>query len=434
MKISDLFELSLLNLKRKKTRTLLTISNIVFCSFAITIILSINITISDNLTHLINDENNNAIIHIYYDNPNVANPMTQSVIDFFEDLDCVEFSSPIYTPQYLNVKIVSGLNDKYYTDASIIGIDYDVIDKYSYELIEGEYPQKQDKKYTAIAGEFFDYTFKNSRKPERHNAINPVPDKNGDLPSPFFNSLQKSLTIKNVISETDTINNKQIKENLYIIGKVKENLDIGNETSSSIIMDIDDVIELELNYIRANNIVTERKEISYSHAILKISNISRIDDIIKIIEDYGYTTSSNASYINKTNKQFHSVKNVLWGFGIIILLVSLSSIFNTICTSIHERKSEIYILQTIGFNSKKINYVFICESAIIGLIGSFVGVLICYLMFYILDIFNIRIFETILDTSISVISYQATLFIILFFLLVIIFITIFAITKFIYKN
>ena len=122
------------------------------------------------------------------------------------------------------------------------------------------------------------------------------------------------------------------------------------------------------------------------------------------------------------------------GFGIIILLVSLSSIFNTICTSIYERKSEIYILQTIGFNSKQINYVFICESAIIGLIGSFVGVLICYLMFYILDIFNITIFETILDTSISVISYQTTLFLILFFLLAIIFITIFAITKFIYKN
>jgi len=67
MKISDLFELSLLNLKRKKTRTLLTISNIVFCSFAITIILSINITISDNLTHLINDENNNAaFFHLFF--------------------------------------------------------------------------------------------------------------------------------------------------------------------------------------------------------------------------------------------------------------------------------------------------------------------------------------------------------------------------------
>ena len=67
---------------------------------------------------------------------------------------------------------------------------------------------------------------------------------------------------------------------------------------------------------------------------------------------------------------------ILDGLASIALLVGVLGIMNTMGFNLSERKREIGILKSIGFNKKQILISCTLEAGLLGLIGSLIGVIL----------------------------------------------------------
>lgn len=82
----------------------------------------------------------------------------------------------------------------------------------------------------------------------------------------------------------------------------------------------------------------------------------------------------------------------LYGFIIVVTLISVTNVFNTITTSMELRKQEFAILKSIGMTSSEFNKmirlesIFMCIKSLIY--GISIGLLLSYLIYYVLGFKN----------------------------------------------
>ncbi|PIN75062.1 hypothetical protein COV18_04870 [Candidatus Woesearchaeota archaeon CG10_big_fil_rev_8_21_14_0_10_37_12] len=91
-------------------------------------------------------------------------------------------------------------------------------------------------------------------------------------------------------------------------------------------------------------------------------------------EDFMVQTSTEL--IESFNKVFNIVQIVFIGIAAISLLVGGIGIMNTMYTSVLERTREIGVMKAIGAQNKDILITFLVESALLGLTGGSIGILI----------------------------------------------------------
>jgi len=88
-----------------------------------------------------------------------------------------------------------------------------------------------------------------------------------------------------------------------------------------------------------------------------------------------FRVDTNRKMLAQLDQFFQFIKIMLGGIGAIALLVSAFGIANTMIMSIYERTREIGLLKSLGARNIDILMIFICEAALIGLIGGMGGVL-----------------------------------------------------------
>ncbi|MEG0020299.1 MAG: FtsX-like permease family protein, partial [Oscillospiraceae bacterium] len=230
-----------------------------------------------------------------------------------------------------------------------------------------------------------DYGFTNPKKQWPHDRIDPTPDENGKLPKPFVNLTKDKLTLKTQKMNDES---KVIEKQIKIVGKVKQDYSKGYETYSGLIMNLDDLVELEKEYIKINKIkvpTSKSKERTYRKAVVKVTDMKKVDEVVKAIEDMGYNTSSAASWRDEMKKQTQTMQLILAGLGSISLFVAAIGIANTMTMAIYERRREIGIMKVLGCELKNIRGMFLAESAGIGLLGGIVGIIVSYGLSFILN-------------------------------------------------
>lgn len=116
---------------------------------------------------------------------------------------------------------------------------------------------------------------------------------------------------------------------------------------------------------------------------IKASKFDELNKIGKKINSYGYY--SNITEDNNSNKNaILAIEILLYGFISLVTLIGLTSVFNTINTSINLRKREFSILRSIGLTPKGFNKMICFESIFFGLksliygipVGLFLSILI----------------------------------------------------------
>lgn len=111
------------------------------------------------------------------------------------------------------------------------------------------------------------------------------------------------------------------------------------------------------------------------------------DDIEEYMGDYVYTVNYNKEY--KTQKSlFILISIFLYGFIGVIALIGITSIFNTITTSMELRSKEFAMLKSVGMTKKEFNKMINLESIFYGskslIIGIPIGIGISYALFKVL--------------------------------------------------
>ena len=255
------------------------------------------------------------------------------------------------------------------------------MEMYGYELKEGRFPSSKDKEYTVIVGEQFAYNFQNTRKQWPNNMVDPIPDENGVIPDPFVDVFKDKIYFRATTWDSNTQEEKEVmSEEIKIVGVIKEDASKGYETYNGVIMDMEDVIALEKEYKKANDIRDENKnkKREYEQAIVKVYDIEDVEEVEQYIKDLGYNTYSMTSQRNEMKKMTQMIQLILGGLGSIAMLVSAISIANTMTMAIYERTKEIGVMKVLGCELRDIKNMFLAEAAAIGFLGGLTGLIICY--------------------------------------------------------
>jgi ABC-type antimicrobial peptide transport system permease subunit len=104
-----------------------------------------------------------------------------------------------------------------------------------------------------------------------------------------------------------------------------------------------------------------------------------LKDVRTKIVDLGYSSSALADTVDQANKIFRVFQFILALFGVASLVVAIIGMINTMTISLLERIHEIGVMKIFGITESDIKKLFYLESAIVGFLGGFSGLVMGYL-------------------------------------------------------
>jgi putative ABC transport system permease protein len=117
------------------------------------------------------------------------------------------------------------------------------------------------------------------------------------------------------------------------------------------------------------------KDADYEAAIKEIERKLKLSR--RVTEDtQDFYVNSQKEAIESTRKMINGLTAFLAFIASISLLVGSTGIANTMFTSVLEKTKEIGIMKAIGAKNKDIMLIFLCNSAMISLVGGIIGILL----------------------------------------------------------
>lgn len=81
-----------------------------------------------------------------------------------------------------------------------------------------------------------------------------------------------------------------------------------------------------------------------------------------------------AGEVVATSQGFRIARAMSWSTSLLAIIVGVLGVMNTMLMTVFERTHEIGILLAVGWKRRRIVYMLLCESALLGLLGGIVGV------------------------------------------------------------
>lgn len=375
----DLFAMCRQNLLRRKGRTILTTLGVMIGCTAIIIMVSIGVGSSESLEVMLQDMGDLTMIEVYGHGQSQLN---DDALDQMRATPGVVAATP---KQYCDFgfQLFAGRDQRYRQQwSTTYGMDASALDDIGYELLEGDFPSSDKNSINIIVGQYFAYTFMDTKRPEGQNTIDRyLYDDEGNLdteniPEPYFDSMTTPLTMEISIDE-----NKTITKELRVVGVMKEDYGRGQETSEGIIMDIAVMQELSREIAQARGeTVKKRQSVKYDNAMIKVSDIELVAPVQDEIKNLGFDTWSMESIREPMMEETHRQQLMFGGLGAISLFVAAIGIMNTMVMSITERTREIGVMKALGCYVRDIRLIFLMEAGCIGLMGGIAGLVVSFLI------------------------------------------------------
>ncbi len=117
----------------------------------------------------------------------------------------------------------------------------------------------------------------------------------------------------------------------------------------------------------------------YNQVTLSVEPYASHSEIMDSVKAMGYRTFSFAEQFKQMQKMFIYFNLGLGLIGLIALITAALGIINTMVMSIIERRKEIGVIKSLGADERDIKFMYLAESAVIGAVGSIVGILLGWL-------------------------------------------------------
>lgn len=392
MKISDLITMCVQNLLRRKVRTLLTVVGVVVGTCAIVVMISIGVGMQASTDAMLASMGDLTLIEIYnYGSGGGSN--TQAKLDDetlkqISQMDGVVVVTPFYQAYDINASIFAGKGDRYEMSLSnVVGIYPEALSSLGIELVDGNgFPTENLKPYGIVFGEKAAYAFRDNKKKPGYNYVDSWPDANANVKDPFVDLKKDKLRIQTGSNDEDK-ETKVYTYDLTYYGRMKEDYNKGYETSQGAYMDIDDLKQIRNDYYKANNMKLP-EDTGYQNAKVKVTDISKVSEVQKAIEDMGFSTWSLDSIREPMEEQAKQQQLILGGLGAISLFVAALGIANTMIMSIYERTREIGVMKVLGCFVGNIRTIFLMEAGAIGFMGGVIGIILSYMISFAMNTFG----------------------------------------------
>lgn len=399
MRRNDILHMCIQNLMRRKSRTILTALGVVIGCCSIVIMVSLGIGINQSQEKMLAELGDLTIITVSPAQSGGASSgnavsaggsssssrgkLTDAAVNDFKRISGVVAVTPKLDLSSYGLKLYAGTSNRYVASwATVIGMDADAMSDMGYKMISGTGMKKSGD---VLVGQYFAYNFADSFRPAGYNTVDRWSggyDSNGNpinVPAAYFDPTKTSLTMEVSVDE-----NKSFTVSLNPVGVTKEDYGKGYETSDGLIMSLSDLKAI-IAKAQGNN----RKAVNYSTVLIKVSNISQVEQVEKEIKTLGYNTSSMASIRKSMQKESRQLQLLLGGLGAISLFVAALGITNTMIMSISERTREIGIMKALGCYVRDIRVSFLSEAGAIGLMGGVIGCLLSFLLSTVINLFSL---------------------------------------------
>lgn len=368
MRISDIFKLALTNLSRRKSRTFLTVLGVIVGTACIILMLSIGYSNYQQFSGMLEDNASLTKIQINdYSSASTSGRggITDSTIQSIAAIDHVKAASPVIQ---IPVTIHTGI---YEASCSLTGIDPAVL---NLEFEEGGIFQSGGSIPRLVVGGSAVQQFIDPDNPPNYSDYEEY-----NKYEPEIDWLNAQMDIQVGYQQEDDINSDMPVGSTYrgsvtgVTNKAQSN------ESSSIYLDL----SLAKRMLMDNRELADRMGIpinSYQQVMVRVDDMDNVQAVMDEIKKLGYETYSETEYISQMQEEQSRQQGQLFAIGFISLFVSAIGIANTMYASILERHRDIGIMKVVGMKIRKIQQLYIVESAMIGLLGGLIGLAVSYIV------------------------------------------------------
>lgn len=377
MKKSDLLSMAVQNLKNRKSRTKLTVIGVIIGTCSIVIMVSIGVGINNTVTSMFSTS---SVAQISVSSPKYfdssdndeekkRSPLDDSAVEYLNSIQEVDAVVPI-------IKLTDGVavtRGKYtMQNATVIGIDFDNLEKYGVKFKEGE---RSNSSFANIA--YFGDSAVMGFTDRQGNPVKYKINEDNELTECEINPMTDTFYIGAVdSSDLGQGTGSAPQEKLRVEGVLSADKDNGLDASSAVYVDIDFAKKLINDYNRITS--GEKKSSEYTDVYVYVNSIDNVKDVQSKISMVGLESYSDQDSLDYTKKIMTIVQLVLGAIGAVSMFVAAFGISNTMVMAVYERTKEIGVMKVIGCDIKDIKALFLYEAGIIGLAGGAIGVAVSW--------------------------------------------------------
>ena len=392
MRLIDLLRMSSSNLWKRKVRTILTVLGVVIGVAAIVVMVSLGLGLSKSLTEQY--ESYGSLTQV------TVNPSWGSGPDgeekrlddkLVEQIKQMEHVESVETVLEISALAKYG---KYEGYLQIRGVPKETMESMNIEIGEGKLPSPGEPLSFFYGNQVLQNFYDTKGNDGEYWETGILPDINL-MKDPIF-----------IIFDTEAYYNSQgITDNENPVPKPKKYLipASGVEAASQegrysqygwyTLCDLDSLVQ-ELRKVFKNKPIPGQpttktgkpyKEIFYTNLYVNVDDMDHVVEVQKQIADMGYDAYSNAEWLESEQKTMGYVQAILGGIGAVSLLVAAIGIANTMMMSIYERTKEIGVMKVLGCDMRNIQTMFLMEAGFIGLIGGTIGLLISFILSFVIN-------------------------------------------------
>ncbi|MDR3085740.1 MAG: ABC transporter permease [Christensenellaceae bacterium] len=382
MRWSDLIRLSLQNLWRRKTRSVLTMIGVMIGTASIVVMVSIGIGINQGQIDALRESGQLTTIELYSNLYYMGNggsmggnstvmvdeettvkeqKFDQAMLRKIASIKHVVAATPMVDIYQFQLR-----TGKYVSYNSLTAISPDALGALDIQLSEGNgFSANSGDTIEIILGAGSLMNFRNEKS--RTQNWDEAPD---------IDWLNAKYTVTySDWSNTDSDGNPKTYEfKAKVVGLIP---DSGSQSSYRMFTNIDAIQRL----IAKNKAAFKNSDIKtdqFPNGSVRVDDYMNVTEVQRAIRMLGLNAWSQMEWIEQMQEQTRSLQLMLGGIGAVAMLVAAISIMNTMLMSIYERTREIGVMKVLGCRMSSIGWMFLSEAGFIGLGGGITGLLFSY--------------------------------------------------------
>lgn len=414
-----IWHLCLMNMKRRKVRTFLTILGVMIGVISVVALLSVGLGVKKEMIDSVIDSGSVNQIKVYSETggKHKDRMITDKTIETFSKFSNVSGCYSIYE---VPVTMKYGEYEYY---GNLVGVPGDELS--TWKLVNGENVIKDSDGKGFAAGSsvgklFFNPNTYTSFEKKEKKGIGLLTGRRFDTVFGWGDENAKTVKLKLTGVLADGSADKTSDDDS---GDDSDNTEgevytsTYSEKSQTIYCDMDYLKSL-LKRVSVNGKLEGQpvdgngnsyREFIYTAALVTVDDTNNVDALVKKFQDMGYQTENAKEYLDTIQKYLKMIQLLLGGIGTIALVVAVIGISNTMTTSVFDRVNEIGILKVLGCDIDELRLLFLAEAAIIGAAGGVLGVGCSYGVKVIIDKCAVSMFHLAKGTNISYIPWWLAL-------------------------
>lgn len=410
-----IWHLCLMNMKRRKIRTFLTVLGVMIGGISVVALMSVGLGVKKEMIDSVVDSGSVNQIKVYSETggKHKDRMITDKTIETFSKFSNV---SGCYSVYEVPVTMKYGEYEYY---GNLVGVPGDELS--TWKLINGENVIKDSDGKGFAAGSsvgklFFNPNTYTSFEKKEKKGIGSLTGRRFDTVFGWGDENAKTVKLKltgvladgsaDKASDDDSDNTEgEVYTSTY--SEKSQTIYCDMDYLKSLLKRVSVDGKLEGQPVDGNG--NSYREFIYTAAIVTVDDTNNVDAIVKKFQDMGYQTENAKEYLDTIQKYLKMIQLLLGGIGTIALVVAVIGISNTMTTSVFDRVNEIGILKVFGCDIDELRLLFLAEAAIIGAAGGVLGVGCSYGVKVIIDKCAVSMFHLAKGTNISYIPWWLAL-------------------------